>query len=71
MMKRFGKKLRTLREKRGLSYRQLAAEIGYSHVHLIGVERGEHMPSAEMVLKLALYFNVTTDQLLQDDQDVD
>ena len=71
MMKRFSKKLRTLRERHGLSYRQLAAELGYSHAHLIGLENDTHKPSAEFILKLAHYFNVTTDQLLEDEQDVD
>ena len=71
MMQRFSKKLRTLREKQGLGYRQLAAKLGCSHAHLIGLEHGKHKPSAEFILKLAHYFKVTTDQLLEDDQDVD
>jgi len=70
MMKRFRKKLRTLRERHRLSYRQLAAELDCSHAHLIGLENGTHNPSAEFILKLAHYFKVTTDQLLEDDQDV-
>jgi len=70
MIKRFGKKLRALREKHGLSSRQLAAEVGYTHGQLIRLENGENMPSAELVLKLARYFNVTTDQLLDDELDI-
>jgi len=69
-MKRFGKKLRKLREKSGLTYRQLAAEVGCSHVQLIRLERGEQKPSAELAFNIARYFNITADQSLDDEQDV-
>jgi transcriptional regulator with XRE-family HTH domain len=65
-MQRFGEKLRTLRERAGLSYRQLAAQVGASHSHLAGLEAGSHLPSAELILKLAKFFGVTTDALMDD-----
>jgi repressor LexA len=69
-MRRFGEKLRALREHRGLSYRQLAAELGVSHGHLSGLEAGAHMPSPEFILAIAAYFEVTTDQLMRNDLEV-
>ncbi|MCP4369797.1 MAG: helix-turn-helix transcriptional regulator [Deltaproteobacteria bacterium] len=71
-MKRFGEKLRILRNRDGVSLRKLTAEMGYSsHNHLAGIERGERKPSVELVIKIALFFNVSTDQLLMDDLEVD
>jgi len=62
------RKLRTLRNRQGLSLRQLATEMGYaSHNHLAGIERGERKPSVELVIKIALFFEVSTDQLLLDE----
>lgn len=71
VMQRFGEKLRTLRERAGLSYRQLAAQIGASHSHLAGLEAGAHQPSAELILKLAKFFQVTTDVLMDDGLELD
>ena len=70
-MRRFGEKLRSLRERRGLSYRQLAAALGVAHSHLAGLEAGAHQPSAELILKIAHYFGVSTDQLMQDTLEVE
>lgn len=70
-MQRFGEKLRTLRKRAGLSYRQLAAQVGTSHSHLAGLEAGSHQPSAELILKLARLFQVTTDQLMDDGLELD
>ena len=70
-MERFGEKLRILRERDGLSLRKLAALLGHtSHSLITDVEKGIKKPSAELVVKLADIFHVTTDQLLRDDQEV-
>ncbi len=71
-MKRFGEKLRTLREKRSLTVRQLASllEIN-SHSHIVGLEAGKHNPSAELILKIARYFDVSTDQLMKDELEIE
>lgn len=71
-MKRFGKKLRTLRKQRSLTVRQLATflEIN-SHSHIVGLEAGKHNPSAELILRIARYFDVSTDQLMKDELDLD
>ena len=70
-MKRFGEKLRILRERAGLSYRQLAAQLGVAHSHLAGLEASSHQPSAELILRIAKYFQVTTDQLMDDERELD
>ncbi|MDM8526874.1 helix-turn-helix transcriptional regulator [Anaerolineales bacterium HSG24] len=66
-MQKFGTKLRSLRTNQGLSYRQLATMLGVSYGHLAGIEAGKHNPSAELVLKIAKFFGVSTDQLMDDE----
>lgn len=70
-MQRFGEKLRRLREQQGLSYRQLASELGVTHAHIAGIEAGKHNPSAELVFKIARYFEVLADHLMDDELEVD
>ena len=70
-MRRFGEKLRALRKKRGLSYRKLASALGVAHSHIAGIEAGAHKPSAELVLRIAKFFQVSTDQLMDDDLELD
>ena len=71
-MQRFGEKLRTLRHRRGLRLRDLAAQLGFqSHAHLARIERGEKTPSADVILKIAEVFQVSLDQLMRDDLELD
>jgi transcriptional regulator with XRE-family HTH domain len=70
-MQRFGEKLRSLRQQHGLSYRKLAGELGVVHSHLAGIEANAHQPSAELVFKIARYFGVSTDVLMDDERDLD
>lgn len=65
---RFGEKLRHLRSSRSLTLKQLAMELGYaSHSYLDEIELGRKTPTAEFVIKVSNYFNVTTDSLLKDE----
>jgi transcriptional regulator with XRE-family HTH domain len=71
-VQRFGEKLRTLRKRRGMTIMELTTAlgyIGYGHIHAI--ETGKKKPTAELVLKAAQLFEVTTDQLLRDDLEVE
>ena len=69
-MERFGGKLRELREKRGLTVRELASVLGIkSHSHIVGLEAGKHKPSADLIVKIAEFFEVTTDRLMKDNLD--
>jgi transcriptional regulator with XRE-family HTH domain len=71
-MKRFGVKLRTLRKRRGLTLRQLAStlEMG-AHSHLANIETGKNKPTADLILKIADLFEVSTDQLMRDELEID
>jgi len=69
-MKRFGEKLRTLRERRGLSYRQLAALLDTAHSHLVNLESGKHKPSVDLIIKMTQVFGVSFDQLMDDEVDL-
>ena len=57
-------RLRELRQKKRISQRSLAMELGITGQTLSNYEVGTREPSHEMVLRLADYFNVTTDYLL-------
>jgi transcriptional regulator with XRE-family HTH domain len=67
-MRRLGEKIRTLRERRGVTTRQLAEllEIN-SHSHIVQIESGKHKPSLEVLVKLMQIFDVGCDQLLNDE----
>ncbi len=69
-MKRFGEKLRILREHRGLSYRQLAALLDTAHSHLVNLESGKHKPSVDLIVKITQVLSVSFDQLMDDDVDL-
>jgi transcriptional regulator with XRE-family HTH domain len=70
-MRRFGEKVRTLRERRGLTVRQLAPLLGIkSHSHIVQIESGKYKPSLDVLLKLMEVFEVGCDQLLNDDLEV-
>lgn len=71
-MQRFGAKLRTLREKHGMSQRKLATELGIatrSFIHKL--EIGEKQPNVKHLLKLSLLFGVSADSLIRDDLEVE
>ncbi len=71
MMKQFGEKLRTLREQRGLSQREVGDEIGLSRSYVNDLESGRRRPNAIHLLKIAKFFGVTTDVLMQDERELD
>ena len=65
---RFGEKLRTLRKQNGLTLQQLAEKLELSaHGYLSELENGKKIPTVEFTLKVARLFNVTTDELLKDE----
>lgn len=71
-MQRFGEKLRTLRLHRGMSVRELTSALGYTgHGYVYNIEIGKKTPNVVFVLRVARLFNVTTDQLLKDELDLD
>jgi transcriptional regulator with XRE-family HTH domain len=68
----FGEKLRKLRLKSSLSQVELARHLGLSsHSHLSNIEIGRRTASLEVILRVAYWFGVSTDYLLQNSIDVD
>ncbi len=56
--------IKELREEKGLSQMELGLELEISHASIQQYEAGIHEPSFENLLKIADYFNVSTDFLL-------
>jgi transcriptional regulator with XRE-family HTH domain len=70
-MQRFGEKLRSLRTGRRMTLKELACALGLTaHGYISEIEAGKKKPTADFVLKVARYFDVTTDQLLKDELEV-
>jgi transcriptional regulator with XRE-family HTH domain len=65
-MKRFGEKLYQLRNKRGLTLTDLGKMLDVHNTFVSQLEKGRRVPNAEMILKIADIFDVTTDQLMRD-----
>lgn len=57
-------RLRTIRERRGLTGGQVATYVGVSAAHISGMESGRRQPSLELLARLASYFDCSTDYLL-------
>ena len=71
-MQRFGEKLRILRKQHNMTLQVLAHELGFnSHSYISAIEFGKKQPSVALVIKIANLFNVSTDQLLNDEMEVD
>lgn len=60
----FGKRLRDLRNQRGLGLKRLGPQLGVSYTYLSKLEHGEIQPSADLVGRVADYFDCDRDQLL-------
>jgi transcriptional regulator with XRE-family HTH domain len=71
-MQRFGEKLRTLRKQRGMTLQELASELGFAtHSYLSKIERGQNMPTSQLILDVSRFFNVSADQLIKDELELD
>jgi transcriptional regulator with XRE-family HTH domain len=70
MIHRFGEKLKTLRRRHKMTQQELADQIETVQSYVSLLEHGEREPSAEVVLRVSLIFNISADQLLQDNLDV-
>ena len=63
-MSTFGDRLKTLRNKKGLSQMEFSKQIGISKSSVNMYERGEREPNFEILETIADYFNVDLDYLL-------
>lgn len=65
----FNTKLRTLREKHGLSQIELARRLGLARRgYVSNLETGRKAPSLELVVSIADLFSVTVDYLFRDEE---
>lgn len=62
----FGKKLATLRKEKDWTQGDIAKKISMSPRHISKYERGEVLPNAEALIKIAEILNVSVDSLLFD-----
>ncbi|MBC1486027.1 helix-turn-helix domain-containing protein [Listeria seeligeri] len=60
----FSKRLSELRKKKGFSQYKLADELGFSRGQVANYEQGTREPDYQTLLKIAEFFNVSTDYLL-------
>ena len=70
-MKRFGEKLRMLRQRNQLTLRELGDRLAVSNTFVLSIEQGKKSPNAEMIIKIADVFGVTADQLMRDELELD
>jgi transcriptional regulator with XRE-family HTH domain len=69
---RFGEKLRYLRVHNGLTLQQLANQLDLrAHGYLSKLETGKKIPTVELTLKVALLFDVSIDELLRDELEIE
>ena len=57
-------KIKTLRLERGLNGLKTSKALGIQATVLHNIEKGRNLPSAEMIIKLCNFFNVSSDWLL-------
>jgi len=58
----FGRRVRELRAERGLTQKQMAADIGVSAAYLSALENGDRgLPSWDFVQRIVGYFNIIWD----------
>ena len=61
-----GARIKTARERAGLTQEDLAADLEMSPTHISVLERGIKAPKLETLVKIANTLHVSTDVLLQD-----
>jgi transcriptional regulator with XRE-family HTH domain len=63
-MPSFGERLHLLRKSKKLQAKELAEAIGLKRRIIFNYEKNERLPSYEVLLKLADYFDVSLDYLV-------
>ncbi|MEM7062851.1 MAG: helix-turn-helix transcriptional regulator [Cyanobacteria bacterium P01_B01_bin.77] len=66
-MKRFGEKLCQLRLRKNLTLTELGNLLEVHNTYVSQMEKGRKVPNAEMILKVADIFGITTDHLMRDE----
>lgn len=60
----FGKAVRAVRMEQGIAQEELAALAGIERSHMGKIERGEHMPTLALILKIALALKISSAELM-------
>jgi transcriptional regulator with XRE-family HTH domain len=69
---RFGEKLRALRRYHGMTIQQVTYAIGYTgYGYLSELETSKKLPTLDVIMRIARLFNVSIDQLLKDELELD
>lgn len=63
----FQKKLHNLRIQKGLSQKALATALGVSQASVNYWEKGQRIPSMDMIAKISRYFGISADELIEID----
>ena len=66
LRKRFGKRVKELRQAKGLSHEALARLVGLDASDISGIEKGEVEISIELIQKLSIAFQINISQLFED-----
>ena len=64
-----GERIKRLRQERGWSQTRLAQKLTVHQKQISGYERGVHVPSTELLIKMAETFNVSLDYLAFDNRE--
>jgi transcriptional regulator with XRE-family HTH domain len=61
---KFGKKLKLLRNKKGIGIKPLAEKLDVNYTYLSKIENDKAIPSKETIKRMSTYFNVDVDELM-------
>ena len=64
--KAIGNRIKSAREKKGLTQEHLAEQVNLSPMHISVIERGNKLPRLETLINIANVLDVSADILLQD-----
>ncbi len=64
MRKKIGKRLKTIRELKGLNQTEMGNSLGIQYQHVSKYERGENIPTWENLIKLIEMYSVNVNWLL-------
>lgn len=70
-MSRIGEKLRMLRQREGLTTRQLGQMLGIDSTYVVRIENGQRRPSIDIVANIARHFKISADRLIMDELELD
>ncbi len=66
----FGRKLKSLRERKGLAQGTVAGKLNLTQATYSRYESGVHQPDYDMLKKMANFFNVSIDYLLGNEKNL-